>query len=142
MTAPACLPHRCRPPYLDVYSKPRSERKRPPLRSRLITQFISRLQWSLIIHRTSNGISRRTWRQSLALGMEHCETPLSFLFRTNLLCSYTEDLKFEPNATIDMGHAKTARRVAWSPSGGTLATASFDTTVGLLKMDQEGGGGR
>lgn len=42
--------------------------------------------------------------------------------------------KFELNASITTGHAKTVRALAWSPSGNTLVTGSFDSTVGIWQQ--------
>ena len=50
--------------------------------------------------------------------------------------------KFELNTSIATGHAKTVRALAWSPSGNTLATGSFDSNVGIWQQvggeDEEG----
>jgi len=53
-----------------------------------------------------------------------------------------EELKFELNTSIATGHAKTVRALAWSPSGNTLATGSFDSNVGIWQQvgDEDGGG--
>ena len=52
------------------------------------------------------------------------------------------ELKFEFNTSIATGHAKTVRALAWSPSGNTLATGSFDSNVGVWQQvggeDEEG----
>ncbi|KZT28023.1 WD40 repeat-like protein [Neolentinus lepideus HHB14362 ss-1] len=51
-------------------------------------------------------------------------------------------LTFEHLNTIQTGHTKTVRAIAWSPSGRTLATASFDANIGIweqeLAEDEEG----
>jgi len=47
-------------------------------------------------------------------------------------------LQFSLNTTIPTGHAKTVRAVAWSPSGKTLATASFDSNIGIWAQEDEG----
>ena len=39
--------------------------------------------------------------------------------------------------TIPTGHAKTVRAVAWSPSGRTLATASFDSNIGVWAQEDD-----
>lgn len=44
-------------------------------------------------------------------------------------------LKFTHQATIATGHPKTVRCVAWSPSGTTLATASFDSNIGIWEQE-------
>lgn len=46
-------------------------------------------------------------------------------------------LKFELNTSIATGHTKTVRSVAWSPSGQTLATASFDANIGIWQQDED-----
>lgn len=56
---------------------------------------------------------------------------------------------FRHTATISTGHTKAVRALAWSPSGQTLATASFDSNIGVWEQeagsDEEGdvsGGGK
>ncbi|KAH6909568.1 WD40-repeat-containing domain protein [Coprinopsis sp. MPI-PUGE-AT-0042] len=44
-------------------------------------------------------------------------------------------LSFKPTSTIHTEHLKTVRAVAWSPSGQTLATASFDSNVGIWEQE-------
>ncbi|KAL5476790.1 CIA1 [Sanghuangporus weigelae] len=48
------------------------------------------------------------------------------------------NVKFELQASVQTGHAKTVRCVAWAPSGKTFATASFDSNIGV--WEQEGAG--
>ncbi|KAL4252994.1 putative cytosolic iron-sulfur protein assembly protein 1 [Abortiporus biennis] len=47
-------------------------------------------------------------------------------------------LKFSHNTTIPTGHTKTVRAIAWSPSGKTLATASFDSNIGIWEQEEGG----
>ncbi|KAL5521604.1 CIA1 [Sanghuangporus sanghuang] len=49
-----------------------------------------------------------------------------------------ENVKFELQASVQTGHAKTVRCVAWAPSGKTFATASFDSNIAV--WEQEGAG--
>ncbi|KAJ2926802.1 hypothetical protein H1R20_g10315, partial [Candolleomyces eurysporus] len=46
-------------------------------------------------------------------------------------------LSFKTNQTIHTEHLKTVRAVAWSPSGRTLATASFDSNVGIWEQERD-----
>lgn len=52
----------------------------------------------------------------------------------------TSSFTFNHNTTIATGHTKTVRAVAWSPSGTTLATASFDANIGVWEQEEEGAG--
>ncbi|KAJ3557698.1 hypothetical protein NM688_g1331 [Phlebia brevispora] len=47
-------------------------------------------------------------------------------------------ITFSHNTTIPTGHAKTVRALAWSPSGETLATASFDSNIGIWSQEEGG----
>ncbi|KAJ7601057.1 WD40-repeat-containing domain protein [Mycena floridula] len=47
-------------------------------------------------------------------------------------------VKFTHMATISTDHAKTVRSLAWSPSGSSLATASFDANVAVWEQDDSG----
>ncbi|EKM57050.1 uncharacterized protein PHACADRAFT_254576 [Phanerochaete carnosa HHB-10118-sp] len=46
------------------------------------------------------------------------------------------DPKFMHTVTIPTGHTKTVRALAWSPSGKTLATASFDSNIGIWEQEE------
>lgn len=39
---------------------------------------------------------------------------------------------------IPTGHTKTVRAIGWSPSGKTLATASFDSSIGIWEQETDG----
>ncbi|KAG6914612.1 hypothetical protein DXG01_016345 [Tephrocybe rancida] len=49
-----------------------------------------------------------------------------------------DELKFTHLSTLETGHTKSVRALAWAPSGKTLATASFDSNIGI--WEQENGG--
>lgn len=51
----------------------------------------------------------------------------------NKMISQDDDFQF--CTEIATGHRKTVRSIAWSPSGKTLATASFDSTVSIWEQD-------
>ncbi|TFK41587.1 WD40-repeat-containing domain protein [Crucibulum laeve] len=59
------------------------------------------------------------------------------------LYTYADDgagsLKFSAVTTIPTGHSKTVRAVAWAPSGNTLATASFDSNIGIWEQEPDEG---
>lgn len=55
--------------------------------------------------------------------------------------SSSPHLKFAHTTTIPTGHTKTVRAIAWSPSGKTLATASFDANIGIWSQDEDDGEG-
>ncbi|EPQ53674.1 WD40 repeat-like protein [Gloeophyllum trabeum ATCC 11539] len=44
-------------------------------------------------------------------------------------------ISFKHVNTIQTGHTKTVRAIAWSPSGRTLATASFDANIGIWERE-------
>lgn len=45
--------------------------------------------------------------------------------------------RFRLQEVIQTGHRRTVRSVAWAPTGRTLATASFDSTVGIWERVQD-----
>lgn len=54
--------------------------------------------------------------------------------------TYTSEAdSFTNIASIPTGHTKSVRAVAWSPSGNTLATASFDANIGIWEREENGG---
>lgn len=62
------------------------------------------------------------------------------LFSYRQLSSGVSDKKewvFNLQEVIPTGHKRTVRSVAWSPNGQVLATASFDSTVGLWERIPE-----
>jgi WD40 repeat protein len=56
--------------------------------------------------------------------------------KTVRLYSYADNI-FQHITTIPTGHTKTVRSVAWSPSGETIATASFDANIGVWEQEIE-----
>ncbi len=46
--------------------------------------------------------------------------------------------QFTLATSIPTGHKRTVRGIAWAPGGRTLATASFDSTVGVWEEEEEG----
>ncbi|KIY48485.1 WD40 repeat-like protein [Fistulina hepatica ATCC 64428] len=64
--------------------------------------------------------------------------------RTVRLYHYTQQpegsaspYSFQSNAAISTEHMKTVRSIAWSPSGQTLATASFDSNIGIWEQTSD-----
>lgn len=56
------------------------------------------------------------------------------------LYNYTSLSPFEFSlaTTIVTEHSRTVRAIAWAPSGDTLATASFDSNIGIWERTTEG----
>lgn len=44
---------------------------------------------------------------------------------------------FQTQTTLDTGHGRTVRALTWTPDGMVLATASFDSTIGVWEPVQE-----
>jgi WD40 repeat protein len=66
-----------------------------------------------------------------------CSTDKSVRLYNFRLSGDTSIVKFTLNTAIDTGHAKTVRALAWSPSGNTLATGSFDSNVAIWQQTNE-----
>lgn len=49
------------------------------------------------------------------------------------------DYAFHHQSTIPTSHSRTLRSLAFNPTGATLATASFDSTVGIWQQANEAG---
>lgn len=49
-----------------------------------------------------------------------------------------QNVDFSHINSIPTGHTKTVRAIAWSPSGETLATASFDSNIGIWEREVKG----
>lgn len=65
-----------------------------------------------------------------------CSTDKSIRFH-----SFTPSLQFAHSSTIPTAHTRTIRSVSFSPTGNTLASASFDSTVGIWTQNNEEGMG-
>ena len=52
-------------------------------------------------------------------------------------CKKDKRPSFNLREVIPTGHKRTVRQVAWSPTGRTLATASFDSTVGIWERIED-----
>lgn len=60
------------------------------------------------------------------------------------LYSFTRALKgstFQQICTLPSAHSRTIRQIAFSPDGKRMASASFDSTVGIWERTRSGGGG-
>ncbi|KAG6814487.1 hypothetical protein H0H92_000012 [Tricholoma furcatifolium] len=51
------------------------------------------------------------------------------------LYAYSSELNFTHISSLNTGHTKSVRAVAWAPSGKTLATASFDSNIGVWEQE-------
>lgn len=52
------------------------------------------------------------------------------------------DISFTHINTIATGHTKTIRTIAWAPSGESLATASFDSNIGIWEQETDEDNGK
>ena len=100
------------------------------------------MQDSVLSAVRSPGHSDRAW--NLAWNPKHSLLASCSADKTVRLSSYTVDssssdsgLTFKSNQTIHTEHLKTVRAVAWSPAGKTLATASFDSNVGIWEQERD-----
>lgn len=74
------------------------------------------------LNNTSNGLNSSS-STSFAASSTATPPPFDFTFATS----------------IATGHSRTVRNVAWSPSGRSLATASFDSSVAIFERSHEEG---
>ncbi|KAF8317177.1 WD40 repeat-like protein [Clavulina sp. PMI_390] len=58
------------------------------------------------------------------------------LYHYSTLNGSLEEARFQLATVIPTGHTRTVRGIAWSPSGTSLATASFDSTVAIWERAQ------
>ncbi|KAF5380031.1 hypothetical protein D9615_006173 [Tricholomella constricta] len=58
--------------------------------------------------------------------------------KTVRMYAYTPACKFTHVSTIATGHTKAVRALAWALSGRTLATASFDSNIGVWEQEPNG----
>ncbi|KAI0734806.1 WD40 repeat-like protein [Fomitopsis betulina] len=67
------------------------------------------------------------------------KTVRMYHYQLQSIAEDSEDSKlgFVHSMTIPTGHAKTVRAIAWSPSGKTLATASFDSNIGIWAQEED-----
>jgi len=60
-----------------------------------------------------------------------------YAYRQSAEPSEQPTLEFSHVSTIVTGHEKTVRAIAWSPSGRSLATASFDSNIAIWERDSD-----
>lgn len=79
------------------------------------------------------------WNPTKAL-IASCSADKSVRLYSYGTSTESSDVKFSHITTIPTGHTKTVRAVAWAPSGSTLATASFDSNIGIWEQEADDDG--
>lgn len=91
----------------------------------------------------SSGHSDRAWnlawnpKHSLVASCSADKTVRLYSYGVTTASTSESSLYFKTSQTIHTEHLKTVRAVAWSPSGRTLATGSFDSNVGIWEQERD-----